>query len=213
MEFVMVKRAVPPLVGCVKIGADAKTLREAVHNAAKCLSSTVVANARALQMKVAGFLALCGTSTAQRGQSMPWLLSSIKPSKAKIRLPLRLGRGVRRGARQKKWLCAGAVAALQLARAHHKKWLWLKPQPINFHGARVLAGLILAGSPASVRQGFKLQTSGNAKIWPEKPTTNSTISAIARKQVSLGASLSRNAMCSQFFRLGKCIRLHEHFMP
>lgn len=224
MEFAMAMRAVPPLV--VNVGEsetteDAGDCREGVTNAANSVSPAAVVCARHPKMKVARFLNLCGTSTGQRGRSILWLVSSMgKPRVlgaqrgAPIRpgSPLRLGRGVCRRARQKKGLCAGVVAAFQLAGARPMKWLRPKTKPMNFHGAKVLAGLILAGSPANVRQGFKLQTSGNAKIWPETPATNSTISAIAWQQVNTGASLSRNAMCSRFFRLGKCTRLHEHIM-
>lgn len=133
MGLKVVVRAVPLLVALVETKTeDVGRLQEAVHNAAKILSPAAVVSARALQIPLAGFLTLCGPSTGQRGRSILWLVSSMgKPRVngaqrgAPIRpgSPLRLGRGVCRRARQKKGLCAGVVAALQVATARPKKWL------------------------------------------------------------------------------------------
>lgn len=199
MDFAMAMRAVPPLVANVgefETTEDAGDWREGVHDAANSLSPVVVVCARQPKMKVARFLHLCGTSIGQKGQSMPRLLT-LRPIPPRV-LPS-LGLGVLcHLPTQKKWLRAGAVAPI------HKL-------PLLFRGAVKLATWILP--LASVRRGIELQTSGNAKIWPQPLATSSTISVIAQGHSGSIASPLRSAMCSRLCRLGKCSKLrgHEHF--
>jgi len=201
MEFATAMRAVPPLVANVAEveTTDAGDWREGVINAANGASTVVVVCARQPKMKVARFLHLlhlCGTSIGQKGQSMTRLLS-LRPIPPRV-LPS-LGLGVLcHLPTQKKWLRAGAVAPIQTL-------------PLLFRGAVKLATWHLA--LASVRRGIELQTSGNAKTWPQLLATNSTISVIALRQSGTIASPLRSAMCSRLCRLGRCSRLrrHEHF--